>query len=105
MWMHRTQRVLPRPAAAVRRDIGLLVDRMWGRVVPVTTTEHHGRRSDWIPSLAAPDELDVVLTWTLVDLDGATFLTLELDEIERGPDPGAELEAILDVVAAVDVVG
>ena len=46
-----------------------------------------------------------MLTWTLIDLDGATFVTLELDEMERGPDPRAELEAILDLVSAVDVLG
>jgi len=104
MWTHRTQRHVARPVAEVRGDIARLVELTWGRAGMVTTTEHHGRRSDWIASATDPDDLDVVLTWTVVDLDGATFVTLELDEMERGPDPVGQLDAMLDVVAAARAV-
>ena len=64
MWTHRTQRHVARPVAEVRGDIARLVELTWGRAGMVTTTEHHGRRSDWIASATDPDDLDVVLTWT-----------------------------------------
>ena len=96
MWMHRTQRLLDRPIDDVRADIDRFVAAMWRATV--TTTEHHGRRADWIATAPGADDLDVVLTWTLVDLDGETFVTLTLDEMEPGPDPAAELELILDAV-------
>ncbi len=99
MWMHRTQRIVERPAADVRDDIGRLVAATWGRVTTVTTTEHHGRRADWIATAPGSDDLDIVLTWTLVDLEASTFVTLTLDELERGPDPAAALEGILDLLA------
>jgi hypothetical protein len=104
MWTHRTQRHVDRPASEVRGDVARLVALTWGRAGMVTTTEHHGRRSDWISSATDPDDLDVVLTWTLVDLDGATFVTLELDEMDRGPDPIGQLEAMLDVVSVARAV-
>ena len=97
MWMHRTQRLVDRPIAEVRADIDRFVAAMWPATV--TTTEHHGRRADWIATTPGSDDLDVVLTWTLVDLDGTTFVSLTLDEMEPGPDPAAGLELILDAVA------
>ena len=48
------------------------------------------------PSLAEPDELDVVLTWTLIDLDGATFVTLDARRDGARSRPADGLEAILD---------
>ena len=103
MWTHRTHRLVARPIADVRREITDLVDNAWGRVATVTTTEHHGRRSDWISTAGDPDDLDVVLTWTLIDLDVATFVTLELDEVERGPEPAEGLETLLDLLATTPV--
>ena len=100
MWMHRTQRLLDRPIDEVREAIDHFVTAMWPATV--TTTEHHGRRADWIATAPGSEDLDVVLTWTLVDLDGETFVTLTLDEMEAGPDPAAELELILDAVGRRD---
>jgi hypothetical protein len=104
MWMHRTQRLVERPVGEVRHDIGQLVRSTWEPVAHVVTTEHHGRRSDWIAA-DADGALDVVLTWTLIDLDGATFVTLELDELEPGPDPRAGMELMLDLLAGARVTG
>jgi hypothetical protein len=105
MWMHSTQRLVPRPIGEVRDVIDRLVRRFWAGATSVTTTEHHGRRSDWIARAAECDELDVVLTWTLVDLDDATFVTLTLDEVDAGPDPRDGLEAILDALGELSPVG
>ncbi len=102
MWTHHTQRLVRRPAPELREDIERIVDTAWRRVTTVTTTEHHGRRSDWITSHAGTDEVDIVLTWTLIDLDEATFVVLTLDEFEQGPDPVEGLEQILDVLATSD---
>lgn len=104
MWMHRAQRLVPRPIDDVRAAIDRLVRSTWAPITTVTTTEHHGRRSDWIASGPGSDELDVVLTWTLVDLDGPTFVTLTLDEVEAGPDPRRGLETILDALAELSLV-
>jgi len=105
MWTHRTQRLVSSPTAEVRDAIDRLVATTWAPSTAVTTTEHHGRRADWIATGPGSDDLDIVLTWTLVDLDGSTFVTLTLDEMEPGPDPLAGLESILDVLAAVTVSG
>jgi hypothetical protein len=88
MWMHSTQRLVLRPIEDVRVGIDRLVRVTWGATTTVTTTEHHGRRSDWIATAAGADDLDVVLTWTLVDLDDSTHVTLTLDEIDRAPTRG-----------------
>ena len=96
MWMHRAQRLVERPIDEVRDDIDRFVAATWRTTV--TTTEHHGRRADWIATAPGSDDLDVVLTWTLVDLDGETFVTLTLDEMEAGPDPAGELGLILDEI-------
>jgi hypothetical protein len=105
MWMHSTHRLVERPADAVRIDIERLVRATWAAATSVTTTEHHGRRADWIATGPGSDDLDIVLTWTLIDLDTSTFVTLTLDEMEPGPDPSGGLEAILDLLAAVRVGG
>ena len=42
--------------------------------------------------------LDVVLSWTLTDLDDATFVGLALDELEVGADPATALEEVLDLL-------
>lgn len=105
MWMHSTHRLVARPADVVRIDIDRLVRSTWARATTVTTTEHQGRRADWIATGAGSDDLDVVLTWTLIDLDTSTFVTLTLDEMEPGPDPVGGLEAILDMLTEVRVVG
>jgi hypothetical protein len=105
MWMHSTQRLVPRPIGEVRSSIDRLVRATWGATGAVTTTEHHGRRSDWIATAPGADDLDVVLTWTLVDLDGPTFVTLTLDEMDRGPDPRPGLEMVLDALTELDLVG
>ena len=73
--------------------------RPGARVTNVSTTEHHGRRSDWISDRPGSDEVDIVLTWSLTDLDDATFVVVTLDEFERGPDPIEGLEQLLDVLA------
>jgi hypothetical protein len=99
MWTHHTHRLVSRPAAEVREDIARLVDAAWRRVTTVTTTEHHGRRSDWIASAPGADDVDIVLTWTLSDLGDTTLIVLTLDEFDDGPDPTEALEEILDVVA------
>jgi hypothetical protein len=101
MWTHQTQRLVPRPLADVRDDIALIVDATWRHVTDVTTTVHHGRRSDWITIGPDADEVDIVLTWSLSDVDGDTLVVLTLDEFERGPDPLEGLEEILDVLSVV----
>jgi hypothetical protein len=99
MWTHRTDRLVARPLAVVRADIDELVLSTWGRVTTVSTTEHHGTRSDWMATRPGSDDIDIVLSWTLLDLDEATFVTLTLDEFEPGPDPAAGLEEVLDLLA------
>jgi hypothetical protein len=99
MWTHQVQRLVRRPIVDVREDIARLIDAMWRGLVTVATTEHAGRRSDWIGTGPGSDDVDIVLTWSLTDLDDATFVVLTLDEFERGPDPIEGLERILDVLA------
>jgi hypothetical protein len=99
MWTHQVQRLVRRPIADVRVDIERIVDATWRRLTSVTTTEHHGRRSDWISDGPGSDDVDIVLTWSVTDLDDATFVVVTLDEFERGPDPVEGLEQILDVLA------
>jgi len=99
MWTHQTQRLVERPADEVRDDIARIVDATWRPVTDVTTTEHHGRRSDWIADELGSDQVDIVLTWSLSEVDGATHVVITLDEFERGPDPTAALEEILDLLA------
>jgi hypothetical protein len=105
MWTYQTQRIVPRPVAEVREDVARLVAETWGTTVRVETSEHHGRRTDWIAGLAggAADDgvVDVVLTWALSDLDDATLVVLTLDELEPGPDPRAGLELVLDALVSV----
>jgi hypothetical protein len=101
MWTHQTQRLVPRPVAEVRADIARIVDGTWRTVALVTTTEHHGRRSDWISDGPCSDDVDIVLTWTLTDLDDATHVVLTLDEFNLGPDPTDGLEEILDVLVSM----
>jgi hypothetical protein len=60
---------------------------------------HHGRRSDWVTVGPESDEIELVLTWSLSDVDGETLVVLTLDEFERGPDPVEGLEEILDVLS------
>jgi hypothetical protein len=71
----------------------------------VTTTEHHGIRSDWIATDASGDELDVVLSWALCDLDDATFVGLTLDELDAGVDPRGALDEVLDLLTAAVIAG
>ena len=101
MWTHEQQRIVPRQVAEVRADIARIVDGTWRPIANVTTTEHHGRRSDWITIGPRSDEVDIVLTWTLTDLDDATHVLLTLDEFNLGPDPMDGLEEILDVLASM----
>src|SRR3954447_7751182 len=98
MWTHQVQRVVPRPVGEVREDIARIVEATWRRVTDVTTTVHHGRRSDWIANGPGSDEVDIVLTWEVSDLQDATLVVLTLDEFEPGPDPRAGLQDILDVL-------
>jgi hypothetical protein len=100
MWTHEVQRLVPRPVAEVREEIARIVDAAWCGATDVTTTEHHGRRADWIAAGVGSDELDIVLTWALTDLDHETHVVLTLDEFDAGPDPTDEMEAILDMVVA-----
>jgi len=104
MWMHSTQRLVPCPIDEARIGIDRLVRATWAGATTVTTTEHHGRRSDWIATTVGSDDLDVVLTWTLIDLDGSTFVTLTMDEMEAGPDPLTALESVLDALTEVHLV-
>jgi hypothetical protein len=99
MWTHQVQRIVRRPIVDVREDIDRIVDATWRRLTSVSTTEHHGRRSDWISAGPGSDDVDIVITWSLIDLDDATFVAVTLDEFERGPDPIEGLEQILDVLA------
>jgi hypothetical protein len=101
MWTHLTQRFIPRPVAEVRADIARIVDGMWRPITGVTTTEHHGRRSDWISVGPCSDDVDIVLTWTLTDLEHETHVVLTLDEFTPGPDPTDGLDEILDVLASM----
>jgi hypothetical protein len=101
MWTHQQQRIVPRPVAEVRADIARIVDGTWRPIAGVTTTEHFGRRSDWITEAPASDEVDIVLTWTLTDLDDETHVVLTLDEFNLGPDPMDGLEQILDVLVSM----
>jgi hypothetical protein len=99
MWTHQAQRLVRRPIADVRQDIERIVDGTWRRLTAVTTTEHHGRRSDWISDGPGSEDVDIVITWSLTDLDDATFVVIDVDEFDRGPDPREGLEQILDVLA------
>jgi hypothetical protein len=99
MWTHQAQRLVRRPIADVREDIERIVDATWRRLTTVATTEHHGRRSDWISDGPGSDDIDIVITWSLTDLDDATYVVITLDELERGPDPIEGLEQLLDVLA------
>jgi hypothetical protein len=99
MWTHQVQRLVRRPIADVRMDIARIVDATWRRVTTVATTEHHGRRADWISDGPGSDDIDIVITWSLTDLDDATYVVVTLDEFERGPDPIEGLEQLLDVLA------
>jgi hypothetical protein len=99
MWTHHVCRLVQRPVAEVRADIDELVRWSWARWTDVSTTEHNGVRTDWIATGRGRDEIDVALSWHLVDLDEATFVTLTLDEFEPGPSPLAGLEEILDALA------
>jgi hypothetical protein len=101
MWTHQQQRIVPRPVAEVRADIARIVDGTWRPIANVSTTEHHGRRSDWITVGPVSDEVDIVLTWTLTDLDDATYVVLTLDEFNLGPDPTDGLQEILDVLTTM----
>ncbi|MET0459169.1 MAG: hypothetical protein ABW122_12595 [Ilumatobacteraceae bacterium] len=99
MWTYRTARLVPRPAADVRAAIDDLVRTTWAPYTAVTTTEHHGVRSDWISTDLDGEVLDVVLSWTLTDLDEATYVGLALDELEVGADPAKALEDVLDLLS------
>jgi hypothetical protein len=101
MWTHQVQRLVPLAIDDVRAEIARLVDAAWSGATDVTTTEHHGRRADWIAAGAGSDDIDIVLTWTLTDLDGATYVVLTLDEFDPGPDPTDELEQVLDMLMAM----
>ena len=98
MWTYRTPRLVPRPTTEVAAAIDQLVRTTWAPFTAVTTTEHFGTRSDWIATDVSGDELDVVLSWTLIDLDDATLVALTLDELDVGPDPDAALEELLDLL-------
>jgi hypothetical protein len=98
MWTYRTSRLVPRPGADVRAAIDDLVRTTWAPFTAVTTTEHHGTRSDWIATDPGGEVLDVVLSWTLTDLDDATYVCLALDELDAGSDPTAALEEVLDLL-------
>ena len=100
MWTYRTSRLVPRSAADVRAAIADLVRTTWAPYTAVTTTDHHGTRSDWIATDAGGEVLDVVLSWTLTDLDEATYVSLALDELEAGADPASALEEVLDLLTA-----
>ncbi|MET0146107.1 MAG: hypothetical protein ABW328_15195 [Ilumatobacteraceae bacterium] len=95
MWTHRTQRFVAAPAADVRAGIADLVAATWARSLTVSTTDHNGTRTDWL-YLPGTDELDVALSWTVVDLGDTTYLQLTLDEIEPGGDALEGMEAVLD---------
>ena len=101
MWTHQMQRLVPRPIAEVRADIARIVDGTWRPIADVMTTEHHGRRSDWVTVGPHSDEVDIVLTWTLTDLDDETHVVLTLDEFNLGPDPMDGLAQILDVLESM----
>jgi hypothetical protein len=101
MWTHQVQRLVPQPIDEVQTEIARVVETGWGDASDVTTTEHHGRRADWIAAGVGSDELDIVLTWTLTDLDHETYVVLTLDEFDAGPDPTDELEQILDMLVAM----
>lgn len=101
MWTHQVERLVAQPIADVRAEIARVVEAGWSGATDVTTTEHHGRRTDWIAAGAGRDEVDIALTWTLSDLDGETHVVLTLDEFEPGPDPTDELEQILDMLMAM----
>ena len=98
MWTYRTSRLVPRPGSEVRAAIDDLVRTTWAPFTAVTTTEHHGTRSDWISTDPSGEVLDVVLSWTLTDLDDATYVCLALDELDAGADPTAALEELLDLL-------
>ena len=95
MWTHRTQRFVAAPATSVRAGIAELVATTWARSLTVRTTDHHGTRTDWL-YLPGTDELDLALSWTVVDLGDRTYLELTLDELESGGEALEGMEAVLD---------
>lgn len=91
---------------AVRCAVAALVGDTWGAATRVVVDEPL-QRVDAIGACAEGAECtaDVWLTWELTALERVTHVRLVLDECEPGPDPGPELRALLDAVAARATVG
>jgi hypothetical protein len=98
MWTHAAERLVAAEPSTVRSAIATLADGLWGERSHLLLDDLH-QRIEAIPADAGTDEADVWLTWrTRPHLDG-TWVEVRLDELDRGPDPGDELLALLDALA------
>jgi hypothetical protein len=104
MWTHAAGRLVAAEPSTVRRAIATLADGLWGDRSRLLLDDLH-QRIEAIPGDAGTDEADVWLTWrTRPHLDG-TWVEVRLDELAHGPDPHAELVALLDALTIPFVTG
>jgi hypothetical protein len=98
MWTYHAERLVTGEPSAVHLAIGDLVATLWGdlgRTVLAIADE----RLVAIAADVRSGEADVWLTWrTSIRRDG-TWVELQLDELERGPDPTEALDTLLETLA------
>lgn len=98
MWTYHAERLVPGEPSAVRTAIAELVAATWADRSR-TVLDADDERIDAIAANPSSSEADVWLTWRTEARPGGTRVVLQLDELERGPDPRGGLGTLLDALA------
>jgi hypothetical protein len=98
MWTYRAERLVAGEPSAVHLALADLVASRWGRRIR-TVLDPANEHLVAIASDDRSDGADVWLTWRTAVRGDGTWVELQLDELERGPDPTDALDALLDTLA------
>lgn len=96
MWTFETERTFEASTAQVEAAIAAVIEQLWGdraRLVAAT------RRADRIDAIdTGTSDPAAWLTWQLESDGSQTRLRIVIDELDEGPNPTAELRAVLGLI-------
>jgi hypothetical protein len=98
MWTYHAERLVTGEPSAVHLAIADLVAMLWDNHSRTVLDTAEERLVAIAPDVRS-GEADVWLTWRTAIRRGGTWVELQLDELEPGPDPTEALDTLLDTLA------
>jgi hypothetical protein len=97
---YAAQRCVAARPGALSEAIDALMRELWPARTRVVVRTGCSSVTYAVSGAADQPAGDAWLTWQLTPERDGTLVRLVLDELDRGPDPAAELAVILDLLAA-----